>query len=224
MPEPAATPRVVVFDFDGVLVRGDSFESFLRWRLRAHPWRGLPALPLLPFVPLLLRSAWGKGWLARLFTRLATWGDSEASFRRAVATFAGRFGADAANFHADGIAVLQAHRAAGDRVIVASASEHGLLGALLSTLGLGEVEHLGSDVAVTRFGLHVRRHHYGAMKPVALAEHYGLSRWDIAYSDAWSDLPLLEQADEAVVVNPSAELAERFRETLGDKLRVVAWC
>jgi phosphatidylglycerophosphatase C len=108
-------------------------------------------------------------------------------------------------------------------VIVASATEHGLLAGLLAALDLHEVEHLGSDVAVARTGLRVRRHNYGAMKPVLLAEHFGLARWDLAYSDAWSDLPLLAGAEAAVVVNPSAALAERFDQALGARVRAVRW-
>ena len=53
-PAAAATPRVVLFDFDGVLVRGDSFSGFLRARVRRQAWRLALLLPLLPALPLLL--------------------------------------------------------------------------------------------------------------------------------------------------------------------------
>lgn len=227
MPEPDPAPSrsapVVVFDFDGVLVRGDSFESFLRHRLRVQWWRGLPVLPLVPFVPLLLRSAWGKGWLARVFARLASFGLSVAAFERIVAEFARDFAANPTNFYADGIACLQGYREAGARVIVSSATEAGLLDALLASLGLAGVERIGSTIAMSPLGLRVVRHNYGATKTVLLAERCGLARWDVAYSDAWSDLPLLQGADEAVGVNVDAALAERFVAQLGERFRVVRW-
>jgi len=219
----AASRRVVVFDFDGVLVRGDSFESFLRSRLRAQPWRLLLVLPLLPLVPFLMSTAAGKGWLARVFTREATLGHGETGFRRVVLAFARRFGADPANFLADGLAQVREHRAAGDRVIVASATEEHLLDCLLHTLGLGGLERIGSHVSASWLGLRVHRHNYGGVKPMLLAERFGLAHWDVAYSDAWSDLPLLQPAAEAVLVNPTPALAERYARRLGARLQVVRW-
>lgn len=220
----ASTARAVVFDFDGVIVRGDSFEAFLRWRLRQQPWRLLPVLPLLPFVPLLLATAAGKGWLARVFTRVALVGMDRARFRAAIAAFAARFAADPAHFHADALAQLRRHREAGDRVIVCSATERQLLTALLLALGLGEVERIGSHVDVSRWGLRVVWHNYGATKPQALLRHCALRRWHIAYSDAWSDLPLLRGADEAaVLVNAPQALVERLAQRLGERLRTVTW-
>lgn len=218
-----ASGRVVIFDFDGVIVRGDSFEAFLRWRLRKQPWRLLPVLPLLPFVPLLMATAAGKGWLARVFTRVALVGVDEPRFRAAIALFAARFAADPRHFRADALARLRQHRAAGDRVIVCSATERGLLTALLLALGLGDVERVGSRVAVSRWGLRVVWHNYGATKPQALLQG-GLRRWHVAYSDAWSDLPLLRgAADEAVLVNAPRALVERFAQRLGERLRTVHW-
>ena len=43
----------VVFDFDGVLLRGDSFAGYLRWRTMQRRRRMLAALPALPLLPLL---------------------------------------------------------------------------------------------------------------------------------------------------------------------------
>lgn len=220
-----ATARVVVFDFDGVLVRGDSFETFLRARLRRAPWRLLTVLPLLPFVPLLMLSAWGKGWLARLFTRVATLGSTEDGFRRSVRMFAEEFSREPRHFRAQAVARLRGHLVAGERVIVCSATEQQLLDALLATLGLSAVERAGSEVAVSRWGgLRVLRHNYGDGKRQMLAQRFGLSRWHVAYSDAWSDLPLLRGADEeAVLVNPPQALLERYSQRLGERLRTVRW-
>jgi phosphatidylglycerophosphatase C len=218
-----AQPRVAVFDFDGVLVRGDSFESFLRSRLRAQPWRLILALPVLPLVPLLMSTAAGKGWLARVFTRVATLGHGEAGFRRIVLAFARRFGANPENFLVDGLAQVRAHLAAGDRVIIASATEAHLLDCLLHSLQLSQLERIGSHVSASWVGLRVHRHNYGETKPALLRERFGLTRWEVAYSDAWSDLPLLEPAAEAVLVNPTPALAQRFLLRLDARLQVVRW-
>ena len=48
----ATPPRVVLFDFDGVLIHGDAFHLFMRERYARSLWR--PVLALL-CAPLLLR-------------------------------------------------------------------------------------------------------------------------------------------------------------------------
>ena len=46
----AVSPRVVLFDFDGVLIRGDSFYLFMRERYRRSWWRRLLALLSTPLL------------------------------------------------------------------------------------------------------------------------------------------------------------------------------
>ena len=50
----AVSPRVVLFDFDGVLICGDSFYLFMRERYRRSWWRGLLALLSTPLLLLQL--------------------------------------------------------------------------------------------------------------------------------------------------------------------------
>ncbi|HEX7110862.1 MAG TPA: haloacid dehalogenase-like hydrolase, partial [Mizugakiibacter sp.] len=194
-----AARRVVLFDFDGVLVRSDSYELFLRERFARARWRLLPALPLLPFLPLLLRSVRGKGWVARAFTRLATFGVGEARFRAHAEAFGRALARRPRAFLREGVATLRRHVAAGDRVLIVSASEETLLGAILDELGLGDIERIGTPVRAGWLGVRAAPHNYGAVKLRRLAERGIAPAWAVAYSDALSDLPLLCGAERAVL-------------------------
>lgn len=218
-----AVPRTVLFDFDGVLVHGDSFESFLRSRLRRAPWRWPLLVPVLPFMPLLLRSPRGKGLLARLLLRVVTLGWSEPRYRRIAADFGRRFAQRPGVFLRDGIHALRCHLAAGDRVLIVSATEITLLDAILDTIALTGVERIASRVRSGRFGLRADPHNYGAVKVRQLVAHGIAAPWDRAYSDALPDLPLLAGARRAVLVNPDARTERVLRRALGERLEVVGW-
>lgn len=218
-----AARRVVVFDFDGVLVRGDSYEQFLRERFARARWRLLPALPLLPLLPLLLRSARGKGWVARVFTRLATLGVGETRFRTHAEAFGRALARRPRAFLREGVATLRRHVAAGDRVLIVSASEETLLGAILEELGLGDIERIGTPVRAGWLGIRAAPHNYGATKLRSLAERGIAPTWAVAYSDSLSDLPLLRGAARAVLVNPEPRALARFGRALGERVQVVYW-
>ncbi|MDC8010943.1 haloacid dehalogenase-like hydrolase [Tahibacter soli] len=209
------TPRTILFDFDGVLVRKDSFGSWLRDRLRRERWRILPLLPIVPFMPLFFATVRGTGWMARVAVRLATAGLTEAEFLADIRTFGRRFVARP-GMRVDGaVARVREHVAAGDRVLVVSACAQPLLDTILAELGLADVEAIGSDVAIGRFGVRAAFHNYGANKLVALAKRGVAAPWDVAYSDSRADLPMLRHAQQAVLVNPSARDERAVRAVLG---------
>ena len=215
---------IVLFDFDGVLVRRDSFESYLRMRLRRQPWRLLAVFPMLPLLPLLLSSVRVKGWLARVLMRVATCGLDEMRFQADIRAFGRRFiGIPGIAVH-QAVARLREHLNAGDRVLVVSATAQPLLNAMLDELGLGgAVEALGSSVAVRWSGVHALFHNYGRAKIVTLTG-LGLSPpWAAVYTDSRSDLPMLVGAQRSVLVNPSARDLHAVRAALGAKLEIVEW-
>ncbi|HVJ61399.1 MAG TPA: HAD-IB family phosphatase [Tahibacter sp.] len=209
------SPRTILFDFDGVLVRKDSFGSWLRDRLRRERWRVLPLLPILPVMPLFFASVRGTGWMARVAVRLATAGMTETEFLADIRAFGRRF-VQRPGMRVDGVvARVREHRAAGDRVIVVSACAQPLLDAILRELDLSGIEAIGSEVALSRCGVRAVFHNYGANKLAALARLGVKAPWDIAYSDSRADLPMLMAAHQAVLVNPSARDERAVRAALG---------
>ena len=124
-----------------MLLRGDTVTLLLAGRLRRAPGR---ALPLLAAAPLLAAGALAgptRPAAARLIARLTGGGsddDVAAAYRDAVARRPQAVVAEA-------LACLRAHRAAGDRVVVATAAEGTLARGLLAALGLADVEVVGSS-------------------------------------------------------------------------------
>lgn len=213
-------PEIVVFDFDGVLLRGDSFAGYLRWRVRQKRWRVLAALPLLPLLPLLSHPR-TLPWAARLFTRALTLGLGRDRFGAEVDTFCGIWLAREGRVIDALVERLRGHVAAGARVLVVSGTAHPLLESLLRRLDIDGVAALGTQVRFGRFGLYAPQHNYGKAKLMTLAEVGVRAPWAISYSDSLADLPILAAAHSAVLVEPSAAHERALRAALGDTVEVV---
>ncbi|MEO7916537.1 MAG: haloacid dehalogenase-like hydrolase [Dokdonella sp.] len=216
-------PRVVLFDFDGVLVRDDLFESFLRNRFRRQPWRLMPMLPLLPALLLLCIVPTGRRLLINLFVRLGLSGSRLAKLEPELA----RWGRARARLPGvvmrDGVVALRRHVANGDRVVVVTGCEAGLARGLLDELALGDIEVIGSQLRDGWLGARPRVHVIGRRKIPALAERGIVAPWAIAYSDSSRDTPMLKGATEAIIVNMDARNRKRVERRLGRKLEWVSW-
>ncbi|MBB3227859.1 phosphatidylglycerophosphatase C [Luteibacter sp. Sphag1AF] len=220
----AATQRVVLFDFDGVIVRDQTLELFIRERIaRRGSWRLLFVLPLIPFVPFLLPSPAGNRFLARVFLRVATFGRSEAVYRRRVAEFGRLYARRPGVFLRDAVATLRRHVDAGDRVVVVTGNDAPLIEAILDEVRLGGFELLASRTRGGLFGVRLVSHNVGKEK-VAVLKAAGVPLpAAIAYTDSLSDLPLLRAATTPFIVNPDAKLSKKAAKAIGSALQTVHW-
>lgn len=214
-------PATVVFDFDGTLVRGDCGAAFVHWLLRRNPLRWLPALLASPLLlPLLGLPATRRFavsaylWLATVLLRR---GRFDALLTRFVAHYPLRPVAPA-------IAALQEEVSRGHRVVVATGALQQLADGLLRRLGLrGHVALIASETRRWGGGLVVRvqcnrEHKLRQLHALGFPGPYLR-----AYSDTWSDHPLLDAAEAPVLVNGDANARRRLRRRYGKRLRVVAW-
>jgi phosphatidylglycerophosphatase C len=64
---------------------------------------------------------------------------------------------------------------------------------------------------------------YGDEKVCQLARLGVRPRWEIAYSDSLSDLPMLDGADHPVLVNADAPPQAPARQALGPRLSFAVW-
>jgi phosphatidylglycerophosphatase C len=206
--------RIVLFDFDGTLLRGDSGARLLRQLIGEQRWRRLLALSSLP---LLLLFRWPRCSVLAVswFSWLATVGRSEAALverrRQFVARCAGRA---ERLLLAPAVARLNAHVAAGDTVLIVTGSEAGLASALWQALGGPPVPVIGSRTR-RRFGGEVAAFHcFGVRKLEALAERGILPPFAAMYSDSAADLPLLQAAERAVLVSACRRTEQRIRRRL----------
>lgn len=216
----AAAPRVVLFDFDGVLIHGDAFYLFMRERYARAPWRVVLALLCAPL--LLLPLPFSRRLPLRLLVRIALLGVGERRYQAIVSAFAADLARRPRQFCRDGLQVLRRHQAAGDRVIVVTGCEHALVSGIVAQLGLTNLEILASQLQPGWFGMRPHRHNVGAGKVQLLARH-GVTAWQVAYSDALTDVPMLRPATEAVLVNATPALCKQVERALGRTVTRVDW-
>lgn len=217
----ATGPRVVLFDFDGVILRGDAFGAFVRARFRRSRWRiglgMLLATPLLPTLPFTRR------WVIHAFVHAALFGVSGPRYRALAQAFGDELARQPRRFHRDALTRLRRHQAAGDRVLVVTGCEEILVTRIFESLGLPEVTVLASRLRFGRLGMRVAWHNIGRHKLRSLEAAGVVAPWDTAYGDSRHDLPMLAGAHEAVLVNASDAFGRRAERVLGREPQRVYW-
>lgn len=219
----AANPRVVLFDFDGVLMRGDAFLRFVRSRFRRSWWRMLLALATLPLLLPFYAIRALRMPIIGVFVRISLLGIGQPRFELLVHEFAGELIGKPRIFIRDGISAMRRHIVDGDRVVIVTGCEENLVHAIFAAIGLPDLEIIASRLRAGRLGMCKQVHNFGAAKPVQIAERGISEPWDLAYSDSANDIPMLKRAAEAVLVNADARTSLRVRRALGRDGRQVNW-
>jgi phosphatidylglycerophosphatase C len=202
----AARRWVAVFDLDGTLTWRDTLALFLASFLRHHPWRlvGLWRLPLALF-SFAARNR-DRGLLKSRVIRMLMSGATRAEVDTCAGSFANAM-KPRRQFRPAALAVLEAHRAAGDHLVLLSASPDLYVPRIGSTLGFEltlctEIEWRGDRL---EGGLKTPNRR-GAEKLRCLAwlrERYP-DLPIVAYGNSASDLDHLRSADRALLVNGNA--------------------
>ncbi|MFI6067127.1 haloacid dehalogenase-like hydrolase [Micromonospora sp. NPDC051227] len=214
----ASTPDTVIFDFDGVLLRGDAFGLFLRRTAFAGARLPLAVAALVLLAPIVTIPAF-RPWAGRWVSRIGLLGRNADELRAELERFGAGLGAEPGRIIAPGLRMIRTHLAAGDRVIVVTACEHTLARAVLDAIGLARVELVASRIRGPRLIVH----NHGATKMAQLAGQGVTPPWRVAYSDSLSDLPVLCAAEQPVLVNANARQVARARRLLGARLTTVTW-
>jgi len=213
-PSPRAQSAMLsVFDLDRTLTILPTYTPFLWFAVRSRaPWR-LLLLPLLLPVALLYtlkliprcRMKQAMHWVAL----------GRAIPERDAARLADRFAQNlvARGLYAEGVALIEAERKAGRRIVLATAAPHFYTAALARRLGIADVVATASSwqdgrltpaiVSANCYGADKRAHVEAFMERSGIVREAAHIRF---YSDHASDLPMFELADEAVAVNPSAKM------------------
>lgn len=205
-----AVPPLAIYDMDKTITRRATYAAWLLfWARTRAPWRLLLApLTLLAGAAYVLGLA-GRARLKEFNQALLMGRAGEAAVAAAAAEFAAR--TLAGNIRAEALAAIAADRAAGARLVLATASYGFYAEAIGRALGL-------DDVVATR-----SRRQGGAILPrIDGANCYGADKcamvdgWLAAhglagtpfrfYSDHVSDAPMFARAAEPVAVSPSPAL------------------
>ncbi|MGH8147072.1 MAG: haloacid dehalogenase-like hydrolase [Rhodanobacteraceae bacterium] len=212
--------RVVLFDFDGVLLHGDAFGLFMRDHYAREWWR--KGLVLLATPWLLLVLPFSRRRVARALVHIGLLGIDEQRYGRLAEAFAATLVHRPRLFCREGLRALRQHQAAGDRVIIVTGCEHVLVSGVLDGLGLNGIEVLASRLRAGRLGMRSVWHNVGRRKRDSLAQ-YGVEVWQMAYSDSSQDLPMLAPATEAVLVNATPKVCKRVEKALGRSVTRAEW-
>lgn len=209
-----------VFDLDKTLTCRDTFLPFLYGYLRRHPlraWR-LPFLPLaLVWVVFVLSRAIRHGSQATQQTRRTRikqavlraflGGAPRAEIEAWGESYAERVAAE--GLRPGCLAALREHRAAGDRLLLATASLDVYVIPLARRLRIGETvcSRVAWDAAGRLSGIEGGncRDREKLRRVRALLGEDGAGV--VAYSDSHADLPLLSWAGRGVAVSPTRTLA-----------------
>jgi len=199
-------PQVALFDLDGTLTWKDTLLPFLRGYLARYPARVLR----LWRVPLALAGyvvgVSDRGVLKSRLIRAVMGGESRARIDAWAASFVNNLHARGA-FRPRALAVLSEHRAAGDSLVLLSASPD------LYVPNIGRLLGFERTVCTTlRWRGDILDGHLnsancrGEEKVLCLQELRGAypDKPFIAYGNSLSDLAHMRQADRAVLVNGDA--------------------
>lgn len=217
-----STPQLVLFDLDGTLTKKDTYLAYLVGFLSRTPARW-PKASALPFYVLAHKAGLkDNGWLKARFLGNIFGGLPRSRIDLWTKHFLDDLFAN--GFRAEAIEALEAHQAAGDRVILLTASFDFYVKPLAKRLGIEEVvctqstwqdECLRGEID----GVNV----YGPNK-LASIERYLAETFDaqasVAYSDHCSDFPLLQRVTDGVMITDKANDIEQAKQR---GFRVLAW-
>ncbi len=203
-----------MFDLDGTITRSDTLGPYLAGFLRHHPagWLGLPRV--LPALLAFLVGRADRGALKSALIRATLGGRSRGEIEAWTAQFAASL---PRRVFADAVQRIEQHRAAGDALVLMSASPDLYVPALARALGFGQCICTGVEWQAERLvGRLTTPNRRGAEKVRCVlrlrAEHPGVVI--AAYGNSPEDIPHLAQADRPALVNGNAR-ARGLAQSLG---------
>lgn len=210
---------MVIFDFDGTLVRRDSFIDFSLHYCARRPARLLAVLATLPLALLLRLHSLSAASSALLW--VMTLGTSTRQFVLALRRYATLKLPSYA--HEAIFAELSRHLSAGDRVVIATGTVPLLARGLLGTRGVARLPVAGSRMRRRWGGLIAVTHCVGKAKVRELKRKFGIESWASVYTDSFADRSLMSRARDVTLVGPSPRTLRRTQQLVGDgaSLRVL---
>jgi len=198
-------PWVAVFDLDGTLTWHDTLLPFLGGYLRRHPSRLFGVWRLLPAVLGYARGRQDRGHLKSRVIRMVMGGESRA----ALDSWADSFVADLMphrRLRPAALAALEAHRAAGDHLILLSASPDLYVPRIGRALGFERIICTELQWRGDRLDGALKTANRQGREKVHCLEQLRSEYADlpiVAYGNSAADLEHMRRADKAMLVNGS---------------------
>jgi HAD superfamily hydrolase (TIGR01490 family) len=110
----------------------------------------------------------------------------------------------------EAVSLIEEHKAAGRRVVIVSSSGEEVVRPIGEMVGADSVIATRMVVADGRYTGDIEFYAYGPQKAGAIRDLVAREGWDLAdcwaYSDSYTDLPMLEEVGHPVAVNPDKAL------------------
>jgi len=216
MTKPSITrQRIAIFDLDETLTKKGTWGRFVTGTLKGKPLKWIPFLASSIFSQLLYMLKLGpREHVKEKMMRWTLSGRTRSELEKLASDFADYEAGEGLRSRA--VTMIDKHRAAGDRIIIASAAVDLIVDPIAKRLGITEM--VCTKTAYNKDGRLSRKlggmNCYGANKLVMVKEYLAKDpKFDRAnthitmYSDSRSDLDILRWADVGIAVNPSPRLA-----------------
>lgn len=200
-------PRLVLFDLDGTITRRDTLSGYVLGYALAHPWR---LLGFLLFMPAVIRFLFDRdrGRLKGKLLAAVMGGATRDSVARYNTGYIPRL--LARGVFPEAKLAIEQHRAAGDHLVLMSATVDLYVPAIAETLGFHEWVcsrvnwRADGKLDGHLVGANVRDDQKARELKRLAAAHPG--RRIMAYGNSLPDLPHMRLADRAILINPSKTL------------------
>ncbi len=206
-------PSLAVFDLDGTLTWADTLLPFLAGFLRRHPARIARLWRMPAALSSYLLAGRDRGLLKGRLITMVMGGEARQRIERYADDFVAALHARGV-FRPAALAALEAHRRAGDRLVLLSASPDLYVPRIARLLGFDECvctevlwhgDRLDGALKTANRRGEEKRLCVAALR----AAHAGCSV--AAYGNSASDLPHLVEVDRPLLVNASAAARRRAR-------------
>ncbi len=202
---------IALYDMDGTLFWGDSQLRFARWILRRHGWRRLYLLIVLPAGVLRACHILNTEQMKRLFL-CYLWRMPEEQLREECEIFCREELVPA--LYPELLDTLRKHQQDGDTTVLCSASPHWWTSCLGRILGysysIGTPTTLTNGRVALMPPISSPGNNKGGNKLIRLETQLGIQKAAICYTDSKADEPMLSISDQAVLVNPNADMTRRW--------------
>ncbi len=221
--QPATQQRqLVLFDFDGTLVRGDNGTRMILAFARSRGWPIIVMLLATPVILPLLFCPPTKRLGASMYLWLSTVGMHKRQINRCLKKLAAHTASYPERYRIENTwQRIDAHLAAGDQVVVVTGCWQKMARLILTGLGLKNVQVIGSRKQRWLGGYISQPHCYGKHKLDCLKAQDIEPPWSYVYTDSASDRYLLKLAAKPVLVRPTPYTLIRIQYILGKDIEVI---
>jgi len=208
--------RIAIFDLDETLTKRGTWGRFVVGTLRGKPLKWIPFLATSIFSQALYMLRFGpREHVKENMMRWTLSGRTRAELERLASDFADREVGEGLRVRSK--AMIEKHRKAGDRIIIASAAVDLIVDPIADRLDIAE--RVCTKVAYNEDSRLARKlggmNCYGKGKLIMVQKYLEQDpKFDRAkvhitmYSDSRSDLDIMQWADVGIAVNPSPRLAK----------------